>query len=133
MRNTLRLEEVDSSRYAAIFFAGGHGTMWDLPESDAVRRVVRQIWEAGGIVSAVCHGPAALVIVLSDGSWLVAGKRLAAFTNDEERDVKATDIVPFLLETALKEHGADHKPAPIWTENAHITFSASSFSNFLKI
>jgi len=95
--------------------------MWDFPESAAVRRVVREIWEAGGIVSAVCHGPAALVnVVLSDGNWLVSGKRMAAFTNEEEVEVKATDIVPFLLETALKAHGADHKAAPNWTANVQV-------------
>ena len=118
MHNTPRLGDVDSSRYSAIFFAGGHGTMWDFPESPAVQRVTREIYEAGGIVSAVCHGPAALVnVVLSDGSYLVAGKRVAAFTNDEEEEVKATDIVPFLLSTALIERGAIHQPAANWSAN----------------
>ena len=35
--HTLRLDDVDSSRYSAIFFAGGHGTMWDFPDSVADR------------------------------------------------------------------------------------------------
>lgn len=116
--NTQCLGDMDSSRYSAIFFAGGHGTMWDFPESTAVGKVTREIYEAGGIVSAVCHGPAALVnVVLSDGSYLVAGKHVAAFTNDEEEEVKATDIVPFLLATTLTERGAIHQPAPNWSAN----------------
>lgn len=118
LSNSMRLDDVDSSRYSAIFFAGGHGTMWDFPESAAVQRVTREIYEAGGVVSAVCHGPAALVnVTLSHGSYLVAGKHVAAFTNAEEEDVKATDIVPFLLATALTQHGAIHQPAPNWTAN----------------
>lgn len=118
MRNTLRLVDVVPSRYSAIFFAGGHGTMWDFPLSEAVQRVTRDIYESGGIVSAVCHGPAALVNVrLSDGTYLVAGKRLTAFTNGEEAAVHATDIVPFLLASALVEHGASHQSAENWSEN----------------
>lgn len=118
LSHTKRLGDVDPSRYSGIFFAGGHGTMWDFPESEAVRRVTREIWEAGGVVSAVCHGPSALVNVrLSDGRYLVAGKRVAAFTNDEETEVKATDIVPFLLESTLVERGAQHQHAPNWRAN----------------
>ncbi|MGO4781009.1 DJ-1/PfpI family protein, partial [Lysobacter sp. 2RAB21] len=63
VRDTRALDAVDASRYSAIFFAGGHGAMWDFPVSDAVRRVTREIFEAGGAVAAVCHGPAALVNV----------------------------------------------------------------------
>ncbi|MBX5181480.1 MULTISPECIES: type 1 glutamine amidotransferase domain-containing protein [unclassified Rhizobium] len=112
------LADLDPSRYSAVFFAGGHGTMWDFADSSAVQKVIRDIWESGGIVSAVCHGPAALVNAkLSDGSYLVAGKKLAAFTDEEEAEVKYTKVVPYLLATTLKERGALHQPAPNWSEN----------------
>jgi len=118
LANSLCLADVDPSRYAAVFFAGGHGTMWDYADSPAVQRVIREIYEAGGVVAAVCHGPAALVNVkLGNGSYLVAGKRVAAFTDEEEEDVKATKIVPFLLASTLKARGALHQPKPNWTAN----------------
>ena len=111
------LSEVDPARYAAVFFAGGHGTMWDFAESPAVQRVIRDIYQAGGIVAAVCHGPAALVnATLADGSYLVAGKQVASFTDEEEAEVKYTKVVPYLLATTLKQRGALHQPAPNWTE-----------------
>ena len=92
--------------------------MWDFADSPAVQRVIRTIYEAGGIVSAVCHGPAALVnATLSDGSHLVAGKKVAAFTDEEEAEVKYTNVVPYLLATTLKQRGALHQPAPNWTAN----------------
>ncbi len=74
IRNTSRLSDVDPKNYSAIFFAGGHGAMWDFPTSPAVNSVARDIYEAGGVVTAVCHGPAALVnITLSNGApWLPA-------------------------------------------------------------
>ncbi|WCM88379.1 type 1 glutamine amidotransferase domain-containing protein [Acidovorax sp. NCPPB 3576] len=116
--HTLRLADVEPSRYSAIFFAGGHGTMWDFPDSAAVHKAIREIDAAGGIVSAVCHGPAALVNARrSDGTLLVAGKRLAAFTNDEEEEVQSTQVMPFLLESTLKERGAMHQHAANWADN----------------
>jgi putative intracellular protease/amidase len=116
IRTTRRLDDVDPSRYAAIFFAGGHGAMWDFPTSPAVARVTRDIYEQGGAVAAVCHGPAALVNVkLGDGSYLVAGKRVSAFTDSEEHAVKLENTVPFLLASQLVERGARHEAAPDWT------------------
>jgi putative intracellular protease/amidase len=118
LAHSLILSEADPSRYSAVFFAGGHGTMWDFADSHAVQHVIRQKWESGGIVSAVCHGPAAFVnATLSDGSYLVAGKKIASFTDEEEAEVKYTHVVPYLLATTLKKRGALHQPAPNWAEN----------------
>ena len=61
LSNTLCLADVNAADFDAIFFAGGHGVMWDFPDSTAVDKITREIYEHGGIVSAVCHGPAALV------------------------------------------------------------------------
>jgi putative intracellular protease/amidase len=117
IRQTQRLADIDASRYSGIFFAGGHGTMWDFPDSPAVQQVTRDIYEADGVVGAVCHGPSALLnIKLSDGHYLVEGKRVAAFTDDEERAVKLENTVPFLLASTLEQRGAHHQPALSWTE-----------------
>ena len=116
--NTLKLDEVNPKDFDAIFFAGGHGVMWDFPNSAAIDKVTREIYENSGIVSAVCHGPSALVNVkLSDGSYLVAGKNVTGFTNGEETEVQATKIVPFLLADKLNERGAIHHAAANWSEN----------------
>ncbi len=108
VENTLNPAQIDPAEYGAIFYAGGHGTMWDFADNQELARIAAAIYEAGGIVGAVCHGPAALVnIKLSDGSYLVANKTVAAFTNEEEAAVGLTDIVPFLLEAKLIERGAN--------------------------
>ena len=118
LANSLKLDEVDAKDYAAIFFAGGHGVMWDFADSAAIDKVTREIYETGGVVSAVCHGPAALVNVkLSNGEYLVSGKNLTAFTNAEEDEAQGTAIVPFMLETELKNHGAKHHAAANWSNN----------------
>ncbi|MFC0708262.1 type 1 glutamine amidotransferase domain-containing protein [Azorhizophilus paspali] len=116
LRGTQRLDEVEPSKYAAVYFAGGHGAMWDFPDSSAVARVARAVFEAGGVVGAVCHGPAALInVTLSDGRYLVAGRNVSAFTDSEERAVELDRTVPFLLATTLEQRGARHQPAPDFT------------------
>ncbi len=118
VRHTKRLQDVDASDYSAIFFAGGHGTMWDFPDSPDVQRITREMYESNSPVGAVCHGPSALVnVTLSDGSYLVDGKQISAFTDSEERAVELDGVVPFLLASELNARGARHRPAADWTRN----------------
>lgn len=111
--NTLRPNQVQPEDYVAIFYAGGHGVMWDFPANERLAQIAAAIYEQQGVVAAVCHGPAALVnITLSDGTYLVAGKTVSAFTNEEEAAVGLTEVVPFLLESKLRERGANISKAP---------------------
>ncbi|MBN9163401.1 MAG: type 1 glutamine amidotransferase domain-containing protein [Myxococcales bacterium 68-20] len=122
LHTSLPSAEVDPSRYDAIFFAGGHGAMWDLPSDPGFASVATRIYERGGVVAAVCHGPAALVDVkLTDGRYLVAGKDVSAFTNDEERAVKLETVVPFLLADRLAERGARLHEAPLWQKQVSVS------------
>jgi len=115
------VEDVDTERYDAIYFPGGHGTMWDLPDNRAVAGVTARMYEKGGMVAAVCHGPAALVNVrLADGAWLVAGHTVAAFTDEEEAAVGLDTSVPFLLASKLVEQGAHHRKAEDFAANVVI-------------
>jgi putative intracellular protease/amidase len=109
MENTLTPVEIEATRYDAIFYAGGHGTMWDFPENQELAAIASQIYEKGGVVGAVCHGPAGLIpIYLSTGEPLVKGKTVAGFTNSEEIAVGLADVVPFLLAEKLTKLGATH-------------------------
>ena len=106
IRAVTSLSLVDASQYDAIFFAGGHGTMFDFPTEPSVKRVAESIYANSGVVGAVCHGPAALVqINAPDGTPIVRGKRVTGFTNAEEAAVDLVEEMPFLLETRLREQG----------------------------
>ena len=112
--HTARLADLDITSFDAIFVAGGHGTMWDLATPE-VGAVLSKAWAAGKVLAAVCHGPAALVSVkAADGRPVVAGRRFAAFTNEEEAAVELTHVVPFLLATKLSEEGGHHVKGPMW-------------------
>jgi putative intracellular protease/amidase len=112
VENTLHPHQVDPTQYAAIFYAGGHGTMWDFPNNPELAQVAATIYEQGGVVGAVCHGPSGLVnVTLLNGDYLVAGKTVNSFTNEEEAAVELTAVVPFLLESKLIERGATFSKA----------------------
>lgn len=116
VENTKRPDQIQAADYAAIFFAGGHGAMWDFPDNEPLARMAGQIYDRGGVVAAVCHGPAGLVnIKLANGDYLVKGKEVSAFTNSEEKAVKLDKVVPFLLADKLTERGAKHIPAADFT------------------
>ena len=115
IENTLKPSEVNPNDYVAIHYAGGHGTMWDFPDNQKLAEIAAEIYENNGIVSAVCHGPAGIVnIKLSDGKYLVDGKKINAFTNEEEQAVKLDKVVPFLLESKLTERGAKFEKSDLW-------------------
>lgn len=104
--------------FDAVFFPGGHGTMFDLPDNPAVQHVVRSHYEHGHVVAAVCHGPACLVnVALRNGHPLVRGRRLTAFTDAEEREAGLDGRMPFLLESRLRERGAEFVAAGNWQDN----------------
>jgi putative intracellular protease/amidase len=110
---TPKFDTLDASAYDAILLPGGHGTMFDYPQNAALAKLVAEFDAAGKVVAAVCHGPAGLVGARrADGTPVVAGRRVAAFTDSEERAAGLDKAVPFLLETRLKELGARHESGP---------------------
>ena len=113
MADTPTAAHLDGADYQVLFIAGGHGAVCDLPHDEDLAALIRDAYAAGAVVSAVCHGPAALLnVVLDDGSHLVAGRRVSAFSNDEERAVGMASVVPFFLADELAERGAVRDEAP---------------------
>ena len=109
---SIPIDQINPDDYSAIYYAGGHGAMWDFPNHEPLAQVATAIYENGGFVSAVCHGSAGLLnIRLSDGRYLLAGKYATGFANLEERLVRLTSAVPFLLEDEIKKRGAQYKKA----------------------
>ena len=112
LTSTGRLAEVAADRFDAVFIPGGHGPMVDLVNDQKLQRLLAAFDRDGKIVAAVCHGPAALLNVRNAaGEPLVKGRKVTGFTNVEERLVMLHSVVPFLLEDALKERGANFESA----------------------
>ena len=114
--------QIDPKEYRLIYFAGGHGAMWDFPDNTDLQKITREIYENNGTVTAVCHGVCGLLNVkLSDGSLLIKDKYLTGFSNMEETLMSFVSEVPFYLEDKLKENGA------------HYTKSIIPFIEFIEL
>lgn len=115
LANPILLDQVNADNFDALFFPGGHGPMWDLASSDVNARLVESFYAQGKVIGAVCHGPAAFVAAKTpEGTSIVQGRRLTAFTNAEESAVQLDQVVPFSLETRLKDLGGEFSQADVF-------------------
>jgi putative intracellular protease/amidase len=109
---TLAPSAINPDDYAAIYYAGGHGVVWDFPDNEELQAISRRIYEKGGIVSSVCHGAVGLLnIKLSDGSLLIKDKKVTGFSNEEEKLAQLDKHVPYLTESEMVARGADYQRA----------------------
>jgi putative intracellular protease/amidase len=112
LSNTARPDAIDPSDFDAIYFTGGHAVMWDFPDSVGLQQITRAIFERGGVVSAVCHGYCGLLNTqLSDGSHLVAGRKVTGFSWTEEVLAGVAKEMPYNAEEEIKKRGALYEKA----------------------
>jgi len=112
LQHTKNLAEVSDREFDAVYLAGGHGTMYDFPDNAAMQTIIQNQYESGKMVAAICHGVGGLLNVkLSDGDYLIKDKTITGFNWFEESLAKRKKEVPFNLEAALKEKGANYKKA----------------------
>lgn len=122
LENSWTPDRVNPDDYVLIYFSGGHGTMWDFPENRHLIDIASHIYSRRGIVASVCHGPAALLNVrLLNGSYLVDGKEVSSYTNEEEAKAGLDEVVPFLLESQLEERGAKFVKSPPGQEKVAVS------------
>ena len=115
LANTKKLSDVSADDFDAVFYPGGHGPMWDMPDNKISIALIEAFVKADKPIGAVCHAPAAIVNVRGkDGEYLVKSKHVTGFTNAEEEAVGLTAVVPFLLEDRLKERGGVYSKGADW-------------------
>lgn len=98
---------INPGPYVGVFLAGGHGAMWDFPQSASLRAVLEAAARERKPIGAVCHGPAGLLGARLDDRPLVAGRRVTGFTDAEEERAGWTAHIPYSLEQRLKAEGAN--------------------------
>ena len=120
LKTTQKLDDSFRAKdFDALFFPGGHGPVFDLPGNALTGKLLLEFDAAGKVLAAVCHGPVGFIgPVRPDGKPLVAGRRMTAFSDNEERTVGLDKDVPFLLESKLRELGAQVQTAANFTAHA---------------
>lgn len=106
VKNTKKLSEIDpkGEGFKAIFYPGGHGPCFDLPDDKHSLELIRNFYESGRVTSAVCHAPVVFVNAkLSDGEYLLKGRKATCFTDEEEEQAGLTKAIPFLVESKMTE------------------------------
>jgi len=114
LKHTLKLSTVDQKDYDAVFYPGGHGPLWDLVEDKNSIALIESFYTHKKPVAFVCHAPAVLKNVKINGEYLVKGKKVTGFTNEEEEAVGLTKVVPFLLEDVLTQNGGKFSKIANW-------------------
>ncbi|NQZ31813.1 MAG: type 1 glutamine amidotransferase domain-containing protein [Oceanospirillaceae bacterium] len=117
INNTLQVTTLKADDYAAVFYPGGFGLLSDLATNKDFAQIAANIYQSGGILAAVCHGPAALLpITLDSGEKLLASKSVTGFTREEEIDYNTINDIPFLLEESLARTAALYSKVQPWGE-----------------
>jgi putative intracellular protease/amidase len=112
LENTHSVSELNLDEYDAIMVAGGLSPMWTYRESEPLKNAIRHFYENEKPTGIYCHGTAVLAdLQLADGSYLVEGKTVTGFSNEEEdysdRFV-GQRVMPWRIEDALRERGANY-------------------------
>ncbi|WP_175615975.1 type 1 glutamine amidotransferase domain-containing protein [Piscibacillus halophilus] len=117
LKDTQKLSQDDAEGFNAIFLPGGHGTMFDFPDSETLQYVLQRFADEEKVIGSVCHGPSALVNATDrSGTPIVTGKKVTAFTDSEEKEMQLDMHMPFLLETKLREKGANFESDENWQD-----------------
>ncbi|MGP5066610.1 type 1 glutamine amidotransferase domain-containing protein [Psychrobacter alimentarius] len=114
LANTEKLADMKAEDFDSVFYPGGHGPLWDLAVDKNSINLIETFVTQDKPVAFVCHSPAALKNVKINGEYLVKGKTVTGFSNSEEEAVSLTDVVPFLVEDALKDNGGNYEKAGDW-------------------
>ncbi|KLO14932.1 class I glutamine amidotransferase-like protein [Schizopora paradoxa] len=112
LANAKTLDKVDTDEYIALFYPGGSGPVLDLAFDLKNAEIATKFYRSGRLVSAVCHGPAALVKVTDEaGKSIFAGKEATAFSDAEEAALDGLKSVPFYIEDEIQKLGGHYKKA----------------------
>ena len=115
LRAPLALAEVDPAAYDAVVVPGGHGPVEDLYKDADMGRVLLAADRAAKPIASVCHGPAALLAATdAEGGWPFAGRKLTAFSDEEEVAFGTAENAPWLLAACLRKRGAAYEKGPNW-------------------
>src|SRR5271156_3423785 len=81
-----KASDLKKEEYGLFFASAGHSALYDYPTAKGLQAIAADVWDRGGIVGTVCHGPAILpgIIDSKTGKSIVEGKTVTGFTIEGE-------------------------------------------------
>jgi putative intracellular protease/amidase len=72
--------------FEVLTASAGHSALYDYPKAKGLQAIAADVWDRGGIVGTVCHGPAILpgIIDSKTGNSIIHGKTVTGFTMEGE-------------------------------------------------
>ncbi len=119
LSQSLNPSQIETKNYAAIYYTGGHGVIWDFPENEQLQKIAWEIYQNNGYITSVCHGAVGLLNIKDDaGKYLITGKTVTGFTDMEEKLNRTNKQVPYSTEQELKKRGANFVKKRFFSEHA---------------
>lgn len=114
-RESKSSESHDLLQFGAVLLCGGHGCVEDFVDNEDIKEIVEFLYSIKkGCIGAICHGPLGLANCKHDGKPILAGKFVAAFSNEEEEVLGLSKVLPVFTEDVMDRAGAVCVPAEPW-------------------
>ena len=118
LETTPKLSDLNYDEYDAIVVVGGQSPMFTFPDNEDLQQALAHFYQSEKVTSALCHGVSALMNVkLASGSYLIEGKTITGFSNQEEEfvnDLYGQTVRPWRIEDTTTERGANYIESGLW-------------------
>ena len=107
VQNSLKIGEVDITRYDIVFLAGGWGAAYDLGQSPVLAEKISESYysDRTPVIGGVCHGVLGLINAQDhEGNLLIAGRRMTGVTDKQIKEL-GIEVTPLHPETELRKAG----------------------------
>ena len=106
VQQSLKIDDVDFSKYDLVYMAGGWGAAYDLGTSEILGQKISEAYAAGAVLGSVCHGALGFLQATDEnGEPLLKDRHVTAVTDKQVRELGIT-ITPQHPETEVRKAGA---------------------------
>src|ERR1700758_3859185 len=119
-----KASDLKKEDYGLFFASAGHAALYDYPAAKGLQAVAADIWDRGGVVATVCHGPAILpgIIDSQTGKSIIEGKTVTGFTIEGELIFRILD--------RLRSDGVVPVVEAVTAVGAYYSSSMSAFDDY---
>jgi D-lactate dehydratase len=119
-----KASDLKKGDYGVFFASAGHSALYDYPTAKGLQAIAADIWDRGGVVGAICHGPAIMpgIIDSKTGKSIIEGKTVTGFTIEGE--------LIFNILDKLREDKVVPVVEAVTAVGAHYSTSMNAFDDY---